>query len=194
MTLAADEFIRRFLLHVPPEGFQHIRHYGFLANRYRETKLARCRQLLQLPPPSVEQPPAAELSRPLPETHRPIITRLSALRQRTHAADRHLPGRVPSTRTTTTRYFMMLRFLSHRSFPSSAEFAADSPVLRPLAPRIKIACIAASQCTLNPSPTAILSPFTAATSSAHHQRTSRRSTFARLPRFNSHSSTTSGAA
>ena len=60
MILAADEFIRRFLLHVPPEGFQHIRHYGFLANRYRETKLARCRQLLQLPPPSVEPtaPPA----------------------------------------------------------------------------------------------------------------------------------------
>jgi hypothetical protein len=57
MTLAADEFIRRFLLHVPPEGFQHIRHYGFLANRYRETKLARCRQLLQLPSPVVE--PAA---------------------------------------------------------------------------------------------------------------------------------------
>jgi hypothetical protein len=56
MTLAADEFIRRFLLHVPPVGFQHIRHYGLLANRYRETKLARCRQLLQLPSPLVEQP------------------------------------------------------------------------------------------------------------------------------------------
>ena len=37
-----------------PAGFQHIRHYGFLANRYRETKLAHCRQLLQLPPPIVE--------------------------------------------------------------------------------------------------------------------------------------------
>ena len=47
---------------------------------------------------------------------------------------------------------MMLRFLSHRSLPSSAEFAAESAVLRPLAPRIKTACIAASQCTLNPSP------------------------------------------
>ena len=56
MSLAADEFIRRFLLHVPPAGFQHIRHYGFLANRYRETKLARCRQLLQLPSPVVEPP------------------------------------------------------------------------------------------------------------------------------------------
>ena len=60
MTLAADEFIRRFLLHVPPAGFQHIRHYGFLANRYRETKLAHCRQLLHLPPPIVE--PSAPLA------------------------------------------------------------------------------------------------------------------------------------
>ena len=49
MTLAADEFIRRFLLHVLPEGFQRIRYYGFLANRYREQKLARCRQLLAMP-------------------------------------------------------------------------------------------------------------------------------------------------
>jgi hypothetical protein len=32
MTLAADEFLRRFLLHVLPDGFQRIRHYGFLAN------------------------------------------------------------------------------------------------------------------------------------------------------------------
>jgi len=51
MTLAADEFIRRFLLHVLPEGFQRIRYYGFLANRYRERKLARCRQLLAMPQP-----------------------------------------------------------------------------------------------------------------------------------------------
>jgi hypothetical protein len=49
MTLAADEFIRRFLLHVLPEGFQRIRYYGFLANRYREQKLALCRQLLAMP-------------------------------------------------------------------------------------------------------------------------------------------------
>jgi hypothetical protein len=36
MTLQAQEFIRRFLLHVLPAGFQRIRYYGFLANRYRE--------------------------------------------------------------------------------------------------------------------------------------------------------------
>jgi hypothetical protein len=46
MTLAADEFIRRFLLHVLPEGFHRIRYYGFLGNRHRAQKLARCRELL----------------------------------------------------------------------------------------------------------------------------------------------------
>ena len=50
MTLAAEEFIRRFLLHVLPAGFQRIRYYGFLGNRYRKEKLARCRQLLGMLP------------------------------------------------------------------------------------------------------------------------------------------------
>lgn len=46
MTVSADEFIRRFLLHVLPEGFHRIRYYGFLGNRYRAQKLAHCRGLL----------------------------------------------------------------------------------------------------------------------------------------------------
>jgi hypothetical protein len=50
MALSADEFIRRFLLHALPDGFQRIRYYGFLGNRYRQEKLARCRQLLRMPP------------------------------------------------------------------------------------------------------------------------------------------------
>src|SRR6516162_1760590 len=50
MTLGADEFIRRLLLHVLPDGFQRIRYFGFLANRYRAEKLALCRQLMQMPP------------------------------------------------------------------------------------------------------------------------------------------------
>jgi len=53
MVLPADEFIRRFLLHVLPNGFQRIRYYGFLANRYRKQKLALCRQLLQIPPSDI---------------------------------------------------------------------------------------------------------------------------------------------
>jgi hypothetical protein len=56
MTLEAGEFIRRFLLHVLPDGFQRIRYYGFLGNRYREQKLARCRQLLGMPEPAASQP------------------------------------------------------------------------------------------------------------------------------------------
>jgi hypothetical protein len=46
MTLGAIEFIRRFLLHVLPSGFVRIRHYGFLANRVCQEKLALCRALL----------------------------------------------------------------------------------------------------------------------------------------------------
>jgi hypothetical protein len=49
MTLGADEFIRRFLIHVLPDGFRRIRYYGFLCNCQRESKLARCRELLGMP-------------------------------------------------------------------------------------------------------------------------------------------------
>ncbi len=51
MTLSAAEFIRRFLLHVLPNGFQRIRYYGFLGNRYRQEKLNQCRRLLGMPMP-----------------------------------------------------------------------------------------------------------------------------------------------
>jgi hypothetical protein len=46
MTLSADEFIRRFLLHTVPDGFHRIRHIGFLANGHRTDKLALCRNCL----------------------------------------------------------------------------------------------------------------------------------------------------
>jgi putative transposase/transposase-like zinc-binding protein len=46
MELRAEEFLRRFLLHVVPPGFVRIRHFGLLANRTRQAKLTRCRQLL----------------------------------------------------------------------------------------------------------------------------------------------------
>jgi hypothetical protein len=50
MTLAATEFIRRFLLHILPAGFVRIRQYGFLANRARKEKLGLCRSLLNAVP------------------------------------------------------------------------------------------------------------------------------------------------
>jgi hypothetical protein len=49
MRLAASEFIRRFLLHVLPDGFCRIRHYGLFANGHRADKLALCRRLLDTP-------------------------------------------------------------------------------------------------------------------------------------------------
>jgi hypothetical protein len=51
MTLGADEFIRRFLLHLLPRGFHRIRHYGLLAGSARRTALARARELLAVAPP-----------------------------------------------------------------------------------------------------------------------------------------------
>jgi hypothetical protein len=58
MTLAAEEFIRRFLLHALPDRFQRIRYYGLFGNRYRQEKLARCRQVLGMAPPVEATPPA----------------------------------------------------------------------------------------------------------------------------------------
>ena len=60
MTLPADEFLRRFLLHVLPDGFQRIRYYRFLGNRNREEKLARCRQLLGMAAAQPETPCSLE--------------------------------------------------------------------------------------------------------------------------------------
>ena len=50
MTLGADEFMRRFLLHVLPSGFHRIRHYGLIANAGRRDNLAKARELLNVPP------------------------------------------------------------------------------------------------------------------------------------------------
>jgi hypothetical protein len=93
MTLSAVEFIRRFLLHVLPSGFVKIRHYGFMANRFRQVKHDLCRRLLgvaELPPvapatadqPTCEPPSTGE-SEPsrrrcphCPEGHLSIVERL----------------------------------------------------------------------------------------------------------------------
>lgn len=65
MTLEAAEFIRRFLLHVLPDGFMLIRHYGYLANRHRQQKLKICRRLLvcdTAAEPHDDDPPKSEPS------------------------------------------------------------------------------------------------------------------------------------
>jgi hypothetical protein len=50
LTLDAQEFIRRFLLHVLPDGFMRVRHFGFSANGAKKQALAQCRKLLKLDP------------------------------------------------------------------------------------------------------------------------------------------------
>jgi hypothetical protein len=58
MTLATEEFMRRFLLHVLPSGFHRIRHYGLLANANRKTQIATARELLHQPRPAAADPGA----------------------------------------------------------------------------------------------------------------------------------------
>jgi hypothetical protein len=60
MRLATDEFIRRFLIHVLPEGFHRIRHYGLLASATRKANIAKIRTLLRTDRPSQEPPASAE--------------------------------------------------------------------------------------------------------------------------------------
>ena len=60
MTLPAEEFIRRFLIHVLPNGFHRIRYYGFLSNCHRARKLERCRELLRMAPVEPAADPPAD--------------------------------------------------------------------------------------------------------------------------------------
>jgi hypothetical protein len=72
MTLGADEFIRRFLLHVLPKGFHRIRHYGLLASASCKANIARARQLMAAPMAEVDPPAVHDTADPDPTTdHRP---------------------------------------------------------------------------------------------------------------------------
>ena len=68
MTLNTAEFVRRFCLHVLPERFVKIRHYGLLGNRQKQARLARARELLAAAPPLPPEP------QPLPELLRTPVT------------------------------------------------------------------------------------------------------------------------
>jgi putative transposase len=59
LPLSVDEFLRRFLLHLLPQGFVRIRNFGFLANRRRATTLPLCFQLLGSAPPTKTQVPGS---------------------------------------------------------------------------------------------------------------------------------------
>ena len=103
MTLAATEFLRRFLQHVLPAGLMRIRHYGFMANRFRQEKLERCRTLLGVSAPAAApdqsltgETPAAE---PIPAALCPACgqaaLRITFTLERGHPAPRG-PARLRS--------------------------------------------------------------------------------------------------
>jgi hypothetical protein len=72
MTLTPGEFIRRFLLHVLPQGFHRIRHYGLLASAGCKANLARAKELMAAPMPQVDPPAAHDTADPHTTTdHRP---------------------------------------------------------------------------------------------------------------------------
>ncbi len=80
MTLEAVEFLRRFFLHILPKGFVRIRHFGFLANRFRATRISLCNQLLSratqetvassIPPNSEPKWPCPHCGAPMSVMHR----------------------------------------------------------------------------------------------------------------------------
>ena len=65
MTLATDEFIRRFLIHVLPHGFHRIRHYGLFAKANCAANIARARELLCIPKPQDQPADPAHDDEPL---------------------------------------------------------------------------------------------------------------------------------
>ncbi len=67
MTLTAQEFLRRFMLHVLPRAFVRIRSFGFLANRVRDEQLVLCRQLLSAPDPAAAPSSGEPASVAIPE-------------------------------------------------------------------------------------------------------------------------------
>ena len=105
MTLSAEEFIRRFLLHVLPRGFQRIRQFGLLANRCRAAQLERCRQLLNSTAQAIET---------LPRDYQSLDQTVSgtSLRQ------------CPACHTGAMKFFLPLAGLTNNSAPHNQHASA----------------------------------------------------------------------
>jgi hypothetical protein len=80
MTVSADEFLRRFLIHVMPKGLVRIRHFGLFANRKRSASLLRCRVLLNAVAPPPQPAPTAQIKCPLCSELMLVIERFNSLK------------------------------------------------------------------------------------------------------------------
>lgn len=100
MSLAVEEFLRRFFLHVLPRGFVRIRHFGLFAHRRRAALLPICRQLLAAtsdPAPSGASETKCDTVRPLwlcPQCGGPMVLleRLSLVEARLRSPPHRIPG------------------------------------------------------------------------------------------------------
>jgi len=79
MTVSADEFLRRFLIHVLPKGLVRIRHFGLFTNRKRSASLLRCRVLLHAAAPPPQPAPSAQIKCPLCSELMHVIERFTSL-------------------------------------------------------------------------------------------------------------------
>jgi hypothetical protein len=97
MTVSADEFLLRFLIHVLPRGLVRIRHFGLFANRRRAISLARCRELLGSPASGQQPEPSSQLRCPLCSGSMLIIERMPLPRGLCPAAAPQRPVRIDSS-------------------------------------------------------------------------------------------------
>ena len=99
MSLHPHEFIRRFLLHVLPKGFDRIRHYGLFANGNRTDNIARARELLAVAPP----PSKPETVKPGADEPRVLPTPCPCCGGRMHVIETFEPGQTPRHRPSPAR-------------------------------------------------------------------------------------------
>src|SRR5229473_1275134 len=135
MTLATQEFIRRFLIHVLPAGFHRIRYYGLLASATRADNIARARELLAVPMLPIDAIKTANTAASLPllrwphDHHRDFRTRLSTAASADssddHNQDRHLMTMPELPRRKAARVFR--RFLTGHD--GARRKSAFTPVL-----------------------------------------------------------------
>jgi Putative transposase len=78
MTVSADDFLRRFLIHVLPKGLVRIRHFGLFANRKRSASLLRCRLLLHAAAPPPQLAPTAQIKCPLCSEPMLVVERITS--------------------------------------------------------------------------------------------------------------------
>lgn len=78
MTVSANEFLRRFLIHVLPKGLVRIRHFYLFANRKRSVSLLRCRLLLNAAAPSPQPAPTAQIKCPICSEPMLVIERITS--------------------------------------------------------------------------------------------------------------------